>query len=142
MRNSQSNQPDWDKIAEKFDLWLPQIKPVGDTLLAALEAKKGDHIIDLASGTGEPALTLAQQLNDVDIIGVDAAEGMVQVARSKVQKLGLSNIQFQCMPAESLTFADNTFDKALCRFGVMLFEDPLQGLREIRRVFLYLYITK
>lgn len=133
--SAQDNQPDWDKIAEKFDIWLPQLAPVGEALLAALAAQPGDRILDLASGTGEPALTLARRMSgNINITGVDAADGMVQVARSKAAKLGLSGITFQCMPAEQLAFDDNTFDRALCRFGVMLFQDPLKGLTEMHRV--------
>jgi ubiquinone/menaquinone biosynthesis C-methylase UbiE len=128
------NQPDWQRIAEKFDLWLPQIAPVGEALLTVLDARSGDKVIDLASGTGEPALSLARRLPGVQITGVDAAESMVRVAQSKVAADGLPNITFQCMPAEALDFADNAFDRALCRFGVMLFQDPLKGLSEMRRV--------
>jgi ubiquinone/menaquinone biosynthesis C-methylase UbiE len=133
--SAKNNQPDWDKIAEKFDLWLPHIAPVGEALLAALDAKPGERIIDLASGTGEPALTLARRMKGhTHILGVDAADGMVRVAQAKVTKERLPGISFQCMPAEKLTFEDNHFDRALCRFGVMLFADPLQGLKEMRRV--------
>ena len=132
---SQTNQPDWDKIAEKFDLWLPHIAPVGEVLLDKLAAKPGDRILDVASGTGEPALTLAQRMgNRVTIVGTDAAAGMVRVAQHKAQQLRLNHIQFETLKAEKMHFADNTFDRVLCRFGVMLFEDPQQGLNEIHRV--------
>ena len=131
---AKDNQPDWDKIAEKFDIWLPQLATVGTDLLNALDAQSGDKILDLGSGTGEPALTLARNMKStVEIIGVDAAEGMVKVANKKVTSENLTGIEFQTMPAENLSFADNSFDKALCRFGIMLFEDPLQGLKEIYR---------
>ncbi len=134
MSNS-NNQPDWHAIAEKFDLWLPQIKPVGDELIKRLNAQQGDHILDLASGTGEPALTLARTMGDsVKIVGVDSAQGMIDVAQAKVETEGLGNIKFQAMPAEKMSFDDNQFDKALCRFGVMLFENPQQGVNEIYRV--------
>ncbi|WP_455208880.1 class I SAM-dependent methyltransferase [Kaarinaea lacus] len=133
--SAKDNQPDWDKIAEKFDIWLPQLAPVGEALLEALDAQPGDHIIDLGSGTGEPALTLARRMNGhIQITGIDAAEGMVKVAQSKVASERLSGIEFTAMPAEEMNFDDNHFDRALCRFGVMLFADPLQGLKEMRRV--------
>lgn len=133
--SAQDNQPDWDKIAEKFDIWLPQIAPVGEALLEALDAQPGDHIIDLGSGTGEPALTLARRTNGhLHITGIDAADGMVKVAQTKVSNERLNGVTFKTMPAEKIEFADNSFDRALCRFGVMLFENPLQGLKEMRRV--------
>src|SRR3990172_1331996 len=43
------NQPDWNRIAEKFDMWLPQLAPVGEALLSALEARPGERGLDLAS---------------------------------------------------------------------------------------------
>lgn len=131
---SEKNQPDWHKMAEKFDLWLPHIEPVGIAMLDVLEAKLGDIVLDIASGTGEPALALARRRSDVEIVGVDAAEGMVNVAQGKVEKEGLKNISFSTMPAEKLEYSDNSFDHIICRFGVMLFEDPLAGLKEMYRV--------
>ncbi len=130
-----NTQPDWDQIAAKFDLWLPHLAPVSETLLDALNAHAGQHIIDLASGTGEPALTLAQRLDDAaDIVGVDAAPGMVRAAQAKARAGGLRGIQFLCMPAERLDFPTASFDRAMCRFGIMLLEDPELGLREMHRV--------
>ena len=131
---SKNNQPDWHKMAIKFDLWLPHINPVGDTMLDALNVKPGDKVLDVASGTGEPALTLARRERTIEIVGVDAAEGMVNVAQDKVKKESLKNISFSTMPAEKLSYADSSFDHVICRFGVMLFADPLAGLKEMYRV--------
>jgi ubiquinone/menaquinone biosynthesis C-methylase UbiE len=130
-----TNQPDWAAIAEKFDLWLPHIAPVGENLLQVLGARPGERILDLGSGTGEPALTLARcQRGRVDITGIDSAAPMVVVAQDKVNREGLENVHFQTMRAEDLDFPDDSFDRALSRFGVMLFDDPLRGTREMRRV--------
>ena len=135
MDKTPNNQPDWDNMAEKFDTWLPHIEPVGTALIEVLGAKAGDHILDVASGTGEPALTLARSFNQsITVTGVDAAEGMVRVANNKVAKEGLKGISFQTMPVEKLQFADEQFDKVLCRFGVMLFDDPELGVQEMYRV--------
>lgn len=133
--SAENNQPDWDNIAEKFDMWLPHIAPVGDMLLEKLGTGPGDHIIDLASGTGEPALSLARRFGGtVSIIGVDSAGGMVRAATNKVKKEHIPGIEFREMAAEKLEFDDAFFDRALCRFGVMLFEDPQKGLNEMWRV--------
>ena len=133
--SEKDNQINWDKIAEKFDMWLPQLKPVGEALLSVLDVQKGNKVIDIASGTGEPAITLANRMNgSVEITGIDAADGMVRAAQKKVVKESLRSISFHCMPAEKLAFEDKSFDRAVCRFGVMLFNDPLQGLKEMCRV--------
>lgn len=132
--NHKARQPDWDTIAEKFDVFLPQLAPVGEELLRALAVAPGDRVLDLASGTGEPALTLARRQPHARITGTDAAEGMVRAARKKAAEQRLENLDFRVMPAERLDFADAGFDKVLCRFGLMLFEDPLAACREIHRV--------
>jgi ubiquinone/menaquinone biosynthesis C-methylase UbiE len=132
--SAKNNQPDWDKIAEKFDIFLPQLAPVGEALLEVLAVRPGDKVLDIASGTGEPALTLARRQPHAQITGIDAAEGMVRVAQRKVTMGRLQNVAFRAIPAERLAFADAEFDKVLCRFGVMLFEDPLQACREMHRV--------
>ena len=132
---TQNNQPDWNAMAEKFDLWVPFIKPVGDKMLAAIKINEGDYVLDVASGTGEPALSLAQEMqNKIRLIGTDAMEGMVKVAQTKAQKQGFDHVEFKTMPAEHLEFENNTFDNIICRFGVMLFQDPQQGLKEMYRV--------
>ncbi|MBI3774811.1 MAG: methyltransferase domain-containing protein [Gammaproteobacteria bacterium] len=95
---SQLNQPDWEKIAEKFDLWLPHLAPVGEVLLDKLAAQPGNRILDVASGTGEPALTLAQRMgNRVTITGTDAAAALVRVAQNKAQQLRLNHLQFETL---------------------------------------------
>ncbi len=132
--STNDNQPDWGVLAEKFDLWAPHIAPVGDALLAALDAQPGEHILDLASGTGEPALTLAKRQPLVNIIGTDAAAGMVQVAARKASEQQLDNLSFQTMAAEVLSFPDDYFDRLSCRFGVMLFNEPAVGLQQMYRV--------
>jgi ubiquinone/menaquinone biosynthesis C-methylase UbiE len=132
--SNRGNQPDWQQIAEKFDLWLPQLAPVGQALIDAMQVNPGDKVLDVACGTGEPALTFARENPHTDVTGVDAAEAMVNVAQTKAGKDGLKNIQFQAMPAEKLAFENGSFDALMSRFGVMLFEDPLAGLKEMRRV--------
>ena len=59
---------------------------------------------------------------------------MVEVARHKVAREGLANIDFRCMPAEKLDFPERSFNGVLCRFGLMFFDNPLASLQEMRRV--------
>lgn len=129
-----ATQPDWNRIAEKFDLWVPHLAPVGETLLASLDIQPGQQVLDVACGTGEPGLTLARRHPHVHLTAIDAAAGMVTAATRKAAREGVANVQFACMPAEHLTFSAAMFDRVLCRFGVMLFENPLQGLAEMLRV--------
>lgn len=131
---SNDGVPDWDKLAEKFDLWLPQLAPVNDALVKALDIQAGDKILDVACGTGEPTLSIVASNPGVEVVATDAAQGMVNVVQKKIRKQSLDNIRVKNISAEQLDFADNHFDKVISRFGVMLFEDVLAGLQQMARV--------
>ena len=134
--NTEKNGIDWNEMAETFDRWLPYIQPVADALIDIADIREGDSILDVASGTGEPSLSLARRYRDkqVSILGVDNAAEMVRRATQKVEAGHLSGLRFQQMQAEALTFSDGTFDRVISRFGVMLFDDPLRGVKQMRRV--------
>lgn len=133
--SSQSNTIDWNEMSKSFDRWLPYIQPVAEALISLADLSEGDEILDVAAGTGEPSLTIARRFGPaVRITAVDGAEAMVAVAEEKRRKEGLSGVTFQPMKAEALAFPSNRFDRVISRFGVMLFDDPLQGLKEMRRV--------
>ena len=87
-------------------------------------------IIDIATGTGDIALCFVN--DDVEVIGVDNASMMLEIANKKITKT--SNVKFQLEDAENMSFEDNTFDVATVSFGVRNFEDLSQGLGEIKRV--------
>ena len=87
-------------------------------------------IIDIATGTGDIALCFAN--DNVQVIGVDNASMMLDLANKK--SMGLSNIRFQLEDAENMSFDDNTFDVATIGFGVRNFENLERGLSEIKRV--------
>ena len=89
-----------------------------------------NKIIDIATGTGDIALCFAN--DDVEVIGVDNASMMLDIANKKITKT--SNIKFQLEDAENMSFEDNTFDAATVGFGVRNFENLSQGLDEIKRV--------
>lgn len=132
---SQNNTIDWNEMSKSFDRWLPYIQPVAEALISLADLSEGHEILDVAAGTGEPSLTIARRFGSaIRITAVDGAEAMVAVAEEKRRKEGLSGVTFQQMKAEALAFPSNRFDRVISRFGVMLFDDSLQGLREMRRV--------
>ena len=87
-------------------------------------------IIDIATGTGDIALCFAK--DDVEVIGIDNARQMLDIANQK--KSSYKNIQFQLEDAENMSFANNSFDVATVGFGVRNFENLHQGLVEIKRI--------
>lgn len=130
-----SNMIDWNEMAKTFDRWLPYIQPVAEELLSLTDLSEGQEILDVAAGTGEPSLTIARRFkNKIKITGVDGAEAMVTAANKKAQLERLKSVTFLRMKAEALAFSAERFDRVISRFGVMLFDDPLRGVREMRRV--------
>lgn len=102
--------------------------------IALLAEKPPKHLLDIATGTGDFAIS-ALTLNPDKITGVDISEGMLSVGRDKIRQKGLSNkIELVYGDSENLPFGDNTFDAAIVAFGVRNFENLDKGLKEIYRV--------
>lgn len=103
--------------------------------IRSLKASKPQHLLDVATGTGDFALEAIKILKPKKVTGVDISSGMLAVAREKIAKKGLGD-QFEVALAdsESLPFADNTFDAVTVAFGVRNFENLEKGLADIYRV--------
>jgi demethylmenaquinone methyltransferase/2-methoxy-6-polyprenyl-1,4-benzoquinol methylase len=92
------------------------------------------HIIDVATGTGDLAIT-SLRLNPVKVTGIDISEKMLSIGEEKIMRLGLSEqIELLKGDSENIPFEDNRFDLAMVAFGVRNFSDPLKGLKEMTRV--------
>ncbi|MGA8142881.1 MAG: class I SAM-dependent methyltransferase [Candidatus Acidiferrales bacterium] len=106
-----------------------------DAILEAAQVKPGMHVLDLASGVGDPALSLAAAVGPGGhVTATDLGPGMISLAEELAATKGLKNIDFKIANAESLPFASESFDVVTCRFGVMLFPDSVEALKECRRV--------
>src|ERR1700739_610880 len=85
-------------------------------------------VLDLATGTGDLALTVQKQLPDAEIVGVDFSEEMLAIARGK----GLGKAI--AADALALPFADGSFEYLTIAFGLRRIPDSEAALREMRRV--------
>jgi len=93
------------------------------------------NLLDVATGTGDFAIASYKILNPVKITGIDISEGMLDLGRKKIEKLGLQDkIQLLKGDSEAILFADNSFDAITVAFGVRNFENLEKGLSEIYRV--------
>ena len=125
---------DWEKLAADFSAWLPMLAPYGERLIELANPQSGDRVLDLACGTGEPGITLARARPDLCVVAMDQARGMAGAAAWVAKKEGLSNIRFAVTRGENIAAGDGAFDRVICRFGVMLFDNPAAGMGEIARV--------
>ncbi|WP_417290304.1 bifunctional demethylmenaquinone methyltransferase/2-methoxy-6-polyprenyl-1,4-benzoquinol methylase UbiE [Corallibacter sp.] len=96
--------------------------------------KNPDTILDIATGTGDLAINLAQT-QAKKIVGLDISSGMLEIGKQKIEKKGLnSTIEMVLGDSENMPFEDNTFDAITVAFGVRNFETLEKGLAEIYRV--------
>ncbi|MEN2399721.1 bifunctional demethylmenaquinone methyltransferase/2-methoxy-6-polyprenyl-1,4-benzoquinol methylase UbiE [Flavobacterium sp. MC2016-06] len=103
-------------------------------VLKIVSDKKPNSILDIATGTGDLAILLAQT-NAKKIIGLDISAGMLEVGKKKVEEKKLSNIiELVLGDSEKMPFDDNSFDAITVGFGVRNFENLEKGFSEILRV--------
>lgn len=130
---------DWTTAAGAWRKWHPklaaQMRPITEALVRAAGVRPGMRILDLACGSGDPALTLARVVGSGGhVTATDLVPEMLQVAEENARTLNLGNISFRQADAEALPFANRSFDAVTCRFGVMFFPDVDRALAEMRRV--------
>lgn len=93
------------------------------------------QVLDVATGTADVAIEIANKLDVQKVIGLDIAEEMLQIGRKKVRKQELvDKVELIGGDAENLPFEDNTFDAITVAFGVRNFEHLEAGLKEMQRV--------
>src|SRR5437870_2567448 len=99
-----------------------QLAQVTQALVDAAKPTPGMSILDLASGTGEPALPLARRVApNGKVTATDLSEEMLGVLRKNAKNEGVENIETQTADAHSLDFPDKSFDMVTSRFGLMFF---------------------
>jgi ubiquinone/menaquinone biosynthesis C-methylase UbiE len=123
--------PGWKKWD---DLTMNFLKPMGDEMIHLLSPKGVDMVLDVASGTGEPGLTIATKLRGGIVVATDLSDGMLEVARENAYRRGIKNFEITAADVSELPFPDNSFDSVSCRFGFMFFPDMLMAASEMVRV--------
>jgi ubiquinone/menaquinone biosynthesis C-methylase UbiE len=109
--------------------------PVTQALVEDARIGPGHSVLDIATGPGEPALTIAAIVgSEGKVLGIDPAREMVDAARRATDHLGLRNAKFEVASADRLPFPADTFDAVVSRFGVMFFPSPVESVREMLRV--------
>jgi ubiquinone/menaquinone biosynthesis C-methylase UbiE len=126
----------WDLAAGDYEAaWQAQLAPAQAQLLAMVAPRPGEHVVDVACGTGLVSFDAAGRVGPGGrVLGTDISAGMIDAARRHAADQRLSNVGFERMDAEALDLPDASFDAALCAMGLMYMPDQLQALREMRRV--------
>jgi ubiquinone/menaquinone biosynthesis C-methylase UbiE len=132
----------WDSVADSWQKWWKTIEigaqKVSKRLIELAEIKPGSRVLDIATGIGEPAITVANQVGDSGggghVLAIDISSRMLSIAKQRAISLGLQNvIEFKQGDAETIDLPTSTFDAVLCRWGMTLFLDFDTGLSNIYR---------
>jgi ubiquinone/menaquinone biosynthesis C-methylase UbiE len=128
----------WTNAAASFAkadaLWVRLSSPLTERMIALGGIKEGHRVLDIASGTGEPALTIAKHVGPTGhVTGTDFVEEMLVFARAKARELGLDNVEFRRVDGEEIDFPDGSFDSITNRGGLMFMAEPVAALERCHR---------
>ena len=124
--------PDWGQLTERVD---EQLRPASDWMLAAVQLKPGERVLELAGGPGTVSLLAARAVGpEGQVIYTDFAEPMIDAGRQRLAREGAANVEARVMDAEAIELPDGAVDVVLCRMGYMFTADPAATFRETARV--------
>lgn len=118
----------WDQVISD------QLGPVGDAIIDSLDIRDDQQHLDIASGSGEPGLSVAQLAPAGRVVLTDLAPEMLDIAQQRADRQGITNIRTKVCSADDLPFDDATFDSVSVRFGYMFFPDMAKATSEFARV--------
>lgn len=105
---------------------------VTPALMAALEPRPSERIVDLGAGAGCATLEIARRVAPGGVVlGVDLSGALTDLARRRAEQAGLSNVSFVVADAQTDPFPGAPFDAATSQFGVMFFDDPVAAFANI-----------
>lgn len=112
------------------------LAPVTDALFEMADLKEGQWVLDVATGIGEPALSVARRVGPTGkVVGIDLAPRMIEYAGERARAEGLKNASFHVLDAEELLdWPEASYDAALCRFGLVYLPELARALRGIHHV--------
>jgi len=128
----------WAELSAGWEKWdsiiMDQLGPVGTAMIERLDIADDQHHLDIASGTGEPGLTVARLAPRGHVVLTDLAAEMLDIATRRADAQGISNFETRVCSADDLPFGDATFDSVSVRFGYMFFPDVAKATAEFVRV--------
>ena len=127
----------FSSVARKYDI-MNDLMSGGmhrlwkDRFVNRVKPREGEHILDMAGGTGDVAFRIADRGARVTVSDINA--DMLEVGKERAERRGLGGLSWKVENAEKLTFADTSFDAYTIVFGIRNVTDIPAALREARRV--------
>jgi SAM-dependent methyltransferase len=128
----------WAGLSAGWEKWdaviMGQLEPVSTAMIERLGIARDQRHLDIASGTGEPGLTVARLAPRGQVVLTDLAAEMLAVATRRASAQGITNFEVVACSADDLPFADASFDSVSVRFGYMFLPDHAAATAEFARV--------
>jgi ubiquinone/menaquinone biosynthesis C-methylase UbiE len=128
----------WNAAARGWNAHSPEIRAwlrtATDAMIAMAGVAPGSRVLDVAAGAGDQTRDLAERVGPSgSVVATDLSPAIVALAQARAQRGGFGWVECRVADGEDLQLGAASFDAAVCRLGLMLFPDPLQGLREMHR---------
>ncbi len=128
----------WNLYSGGWKKWDERIatgtSPITQKLIETLNLKGTEHVLDVASGPGEPGLSISDLLPKGKVTAIDLSEKMVEIANENAKAKNILNYHSKVADSSNIPFEENSFDHVVCRFGIMFFPDLEGSLKEMTRV--------
>ena len=127
----------WSSAAQgwrrRWPTYERSAQPLSDRMMELAHISAGQHVLDVATGIGEPAMTAARLVGPGGaVVALDQAPQMLAVARERMREAGIHHVQFIESDAETVSLPPDAFDAIVCRWGLMFFSDPDGSLARLR----------
>lgn len=121
-----------DRWADAAALWNTAIT---DALLFAAALTPDCVVLDLAAGSGDPALAIAERLIGGRVLALDSSRAGLLLGNTHARRLGMGlKVKFVQADANAIPLKRNCVDRITCRFGIMFFSDTGLVMSEVFRV--------
>ena len=129
---------EWDQVADAWLKWWSIFErggqKVSDRLADLASTQPGQRVLDIATGIGEPAATVAQRVwPQGSVVATDQSTGMLAIAQQRMAGLGLRNVELVEEDAEALDLPEEEFDAIVCRWGLMFLPNLNEALVGVHR---------
>jgi ubiquinone/menaquinone biosynthesis C-methylase UbiE len=109
--------------------------PATDLMLDLARLELGSRVLDIAAGDCDQSMAAAKRVGPTGhVLAIDIAEELLGLGGRFAREAGFQNIETRVMDGGNLDLPDSSFDAIICRFALMYLDDPVSGLRGMKRV--------
>jgi ubiquinone/menaquinone biosynthesis C-methylase UbiE len=127
LRSKEAAKASYNRLSQGYDLLSGNSeKKYADVGLKFLNARAGEIVLEIGSGTGRALVSLARSVGPAGrVYGLDISEGMLAVAERRLRRAGLSErVELKCGDAVALPYSERSIDAIFLCFTLELFDTP------------------